>query len=121
MFEYLFFNTSTEFLRLPPDSIVYITADGNYSEITTADGGKYLVTLQLGDIERQISNTHRRYDNMFIRIGRSLIVNRSYITRISPGRQKIVLSDCREFCYEVTASREALKELKECFEREVRR
>ena len=43
----LVFATSTEILRVPPDSVVYITADGNYSAINMADGGCFVLTLQL--------------------------------------------------------------------------
>jgi len=57
-------------------------------------------------------------DNRFIRIGKSLIVNRNYITLINPSRQKLTLSDCRTFHYDVSASREALKALKDFIEKE---
>ena len=50
-------------------------------------------------------------DHRFIRIGKSLIVNRDYIAFINQVRQKLILSDCRSFRYEVSASKEALKAL----------
>lgn len=50
--ELLFF-TSTEFIRVPADAVVFITADGNYSAITLAHGSRYVLTLQLGQIERR--------------------------------------------------------------------
>ena len=60
-------------------------------------------------------------DNRFIRIGKSLIVNREFIAFINPVRQRMVLSDCRTFRHEVSASKEALKALKELLETEVSR
>lgn len=104
---------------MPSDSVVYISADGNYSAIITADGENYVLTLQLGQIERRIADTLDENDNRFIRIGKSLIVNRDFIALINPARQKLVLSDCRSFRHEVSASKEALKALKELLEREV--
>ena len=112
------FTTSTELLRIPADSVVYITADGNYSAITLADGGNYTLTQQLGHIERHIAGVLQRDDNRFIRIGKSLIVNRDFITFINPQRQKMILSDCRSFRHEVSASKEALKALKELLDKE---
>ena len=114
----LLFFTSTELLRVPADAVVYITADGNYSAITMADGGDYVLTLQLGQIEKRISEMVDNGDNRFIRIGKSLIVNREFITFINPARQKLTLSDGRTFRHDVSASREALKALKELIEKE---
>ena len=99
-------------------AVVFITADGNYSAITMADGGDYVLTLQLGQIEKRISAMVDNGDNRFIRIGKSLIVNREFITFINPARQKLTLSDGRTFRHDVSASREALKALKELIEKE---
>ncbi|MCM1111256.1 MAG: LytTR family transcriptional regulator [Clostridium sp.] len=112
----LLFYTSAELIRVPADAVVHITANGNYSTITMADGSTYVLTLQLGQIERRISEMVEKDDNRFIRIGKSLIVNREYITFINPARQKLTLSDSRSFRHDVTASREALKALKELIE-----
>lgn len=117
----LVFTTSSEIVRVPFDSVVFITADGNYSVINLADSQSFVLTLQLGQIERRISELLDNDDNRFIRIGKSLIVNREYIAFINPVRQKLVLSDCRTFRREVSASREALKALKELLEKEVSR
>lgn len=115
---HLIFSTSTEIIRIPADSLVFVTADGNYSAITTIDGSKYVLTMQLGQIERHISESVAEGDNRFVRIGRGLIINREYISYINPIRQKLILSDCRTFHHEVSASREALKALKDFVEQE---
>ncbi|MDE5674658.1 MAG: LytTR family transcriptional regulator, partial [Muribaculaceae bacterium] len=100
---------------------VYITADGNYSVITLTDGENFVLTLQLGQIERRIAEMLESDDNRFIRIGKSLIVNSDFIAFINPVRQKMILSDCRTFHHEVSASKEALKALKELLEKEATR
>ncbi len=117
----LVFATSTEVLRVPADAVVYVTADGNYSALTTADGEDYVLTMQLGQIERRLAEVLNSEDNRFIRIGKSLIVNRDYITFINPTRQKLLLSDCRTFRREVSASKDALRELKDYVEKEVQK
>lgn len=115
----LIFSTSTELFRIPSDAMVFVLADGNYSTLTMADKNEFVLTLQLGQIEKQI---HESIDNSdsgcFIRIGKSLIVNRNFISHINVSRQKLVLSDCRSFRHEVSASKEALKALKTLIERE---
>lgn len=51
----LIITTITEIVRVPTDSVVFITADGNYSAIILADGENFVLTLQLGQIERHIA------------------------------------------------------------------
>ncbi|MCH5231410.1 MAG: LytTR family transcriptional regulator [Muribaculaceae bacterium] len=114
----LLFSTSTELIRVPTEAVVFISADGNYSSIKMADGGEYVLTMQLGQMEKRISEMVDPNDNRFIRIGKSLIVNREFITLINPTRQKIILSDGRTFRHELSASKEALKALKELIEKE---
>ena len=114
----LTFSTSGELIRVPSEAVVLITADGNYSAISLVDGSEYVVTLQLGQIERKLMEQVKDNDNRFIRIGKSLIINREYISYINPARQKLTLSDCRTFKREATASRDALKALKEYIEKE---
>lgn len=114
----LIFTTTTDMVRIPTESVVYITADGNYSSITLADGEKFVLTMQLGQIERRIAEILDKEDYRFIRIGKSLIVNRDFIAFIHPVRQKMILSDCRNFRHEVSASKDALKALKELLEKE---
>lgn len=116
----IIFATSTELVALPPAAVVCISADGNYSMIRTASGDTYTLTLQLGVIERRIASMIDESDNRFIRIGKSLIVNRDFIASVSITRQRLVLSDSRTFRHEETASREALKALKDFIEKEYR-
>lgn len=114
----LIFATSTEIVRVPSESVVYITAEGNYSSVTMADGEDFVLTMQLGHIERHIAATLDSDDHRFIRIGKSLIVNRDFVAFIHPIRQKLILSDCRTFRHEVSASKDALKALKDLLEKE---
>lgn len=114
----LLFSTSTEMIRVPSESIVFLAADGNYSTIKMADGGEYVLTQQLGQMERRIAEMVGTADSRFIRIGKSLIVNSEFVSYIHLSRQKIVLSDGRTFRHELSASREALKKLKDFIEKE---
>ena len=59
-------------------------------------------------------------DQNFINDLKSLIINRSYIYYINIPKQKLILSDVNTFNHTVTASKEALKQLKELLEKEAR-
>lgn len=115
---FLIIATSIDLVRIAPDRIVYISSDGNYSTLVQADGETRILSFQLGQIEKMISQQLGVEGNRFIRIGKSLIINRSYIYYINVPKQKLVLSDVKSVNYTVSASKEALKLLKELLEKE---
>ena len=115
--EWLRITTSVELVRVASDEIVYVRADGNYSDLVLTNGKSRKMTFQLHffeDVFQQLRN------NFFVRVGRSLIVNKRYIHVINLTDQMLVFSgqqitgDIRP----VNVSREALKQLKELLENE---
>ena len=73
--EWLRISTSTELVRVATDEIVYVRADGNYSDLMLTNGKSRKMTFQLhffDEVFQQLQN------NMFARVGRSLIVNKRY-------------------------------------------
>ena len=102
----------TELLRVPADRLMYISSDGNYSNVVTLDGRTRLVSLQLGQIEDLIGEQMGDGGENFLRLGRSLIINIDYIYLIDVAKQQLVLSDCNGSWHELTASREVLIKLK---------
>ncbi len=120
MTKQLIIATSNDLVRIAPVRIVYISSDGNYSMLVQADGETRMLSFQLGQIEKMIASQLGSEGNIFIRIGKSLIINRSYIYYINMPKQKLVLSDVATFNHTVTASREALKQLKELLEKEAK-
>ncbi len=120
MTKQLIISTSNDLVRIAPNCIVYVSSDGNYSTLVQADGEMRMLSFQLGQIEKMIASQLGSEGNSFIRIGKSLIINRSYIYYINEPKQKLVLSDVATFSHTVTASREALKQLKELLEKEAK-
>lgn len=118
--KYLVISTATDLVRIAPEKIVYITSDGNYCNMMQTDDQIRLLTLQLGQIETMIK-VQLGSENEFIRIGRSLIINRIYIYYINIQSQKLVLSDNSRFTHTVSASKESLKLLKDLIDKEVKK
>ena len=50
----LTFSTSGELIRVPSEAVVLFSAEGNYSVLSLTDGSEYVLTLQLGQIERKL-------------------------------------------------------------------
>lgn len=118
--KYLIIATTTELVRIAPERIVYISSDGNYCNLVQTDNETRMLTFQLGQIESMINNQLGAEGNLFIRIGRGLIINRSYIYYINIQNQRLILSDNVRFTHTVSASKEAMKQLKELIEKEAK-
>ncbi len=89
--------TTIGYIFLRKDDIVFIKADGNYSEITTTQG-KEISSHNLGKFEQKLKN-----DN-FIRISKSLLVNLMYLSRFERKKRKCILK-ANNNSYELTVSR----------------
>jgi len=115
--EWLRISTSTELVRVATDEIVYVRADGNYSDLVLTNGKSRKMTFQLhffDEVFQQLQN------NMFVRVGRSLIVNKRYIYVINLTEQMLLFSgqQIKGDIKPINVSREALKQLKELLENE---
>lgn len=109
---YIIISKGTEFLRVPQDKLVYISSEGNYSNVVTVDNRLRLVTFQLGQLEGMIGEQLGEKGSHFLRIGCSLIINIDYIYLIDVSKQQLVLSNCSGCYHELSASREVLIKLK---------
>ena len=126
--EWLRISTSTELVRVATDEIVYVRADGNYSDLMLTNGNSRKMTFQLhffDEVFQQLQN------NMFVRVGRSLIVNKRFIYVINLTEQQLILSggDLKEPIVfygqskadspqNIPLAREGLRQLKELLENE---
>ena len=116
----LIISTATDLVRIAPDKIVFISSDGNYCNLVQTDNETRMLTYQLGQVENMMREQLGTEGNLFIRIGRGLIINRNYIYYINIQSQKLILSDVTRFTHTVSASKDALKQLKELIEKEAK-
>ncbi|MCR4664739.1 MAG: LytTR family transcriptional regulator [Paludibacteraceae bacterium] len=110
--EYFKISTSQTLVRLLPQEIVYIKADGNYSDVVLADGTSHTFTFQLGYLEKAATQLH---DNPFFRVGRSYLINRRYVFVLNLTTEQLSFAgpELKAKIPPLTISREALKLLKE--------
>ena len=113
---HLIISTSNDLLRVAASHILYISSDGNYCNFFQTGGEMRLVTFQLGQIERMIAEQLPELSQNFVRIGKSLIINRNYVYYIHVPKQQLILVDGQQNRYTLSASKEALKALKELIE-----
>lgn len=115
--EWLRISTSTELVRVATDEIVYVRADGNYSDLMLTNGNCRKMTFQIHFFDETFQRLPR---NMFVRVGRSLIVNKRYIHVINLTEQlmRFAGQQIKNEIAPVRVSRDALKQLKEQLENE---
>lgn len=104
-------------VRVATDEIVYVRADGNYSDIMLTNGKSRKMTFQLHFFDETFRQLR---DNKFVRVGRSMIVNKRYIHVINLTEQVLLFSGqaLNGEIKPVRVSRDALKQLKDLLESE---
>lgn len=107
-------NSRDELLIIDLEKIAFFQANGNYTHLNYIMGETHLLTVGLSKVEEYIRITWPK-DRIspFIRLGRSLIINQSFLSEISVLKQKLVLSDCGQHSYSLSVPKPLLKEYKE--------
>ncbi|MEI7726839.1 MAG: LytTR family DNA-binding domain-containing protein [Bacteroidota bacterium] len=84
------------FSMISPSDIIYIQADWNYSELFFSQGKSELATMNIGSLEESLPK------NDFFRISRSIIINVTYLTKVSrKKREATLLKDGQEFRFAI--------------------
>ena len=107
-------NSRDELFVLDLDKVAYIQASGNYSRIVYIGGMQMMITLGLSKLEgmiKMIVPKDRR--SPFVRLGRSLLVNQTYLTHINVLKQRLTLSDNQEHSYVHDVPKALLKAYKD--------
>ena len=107
-------NSRDELFVLDLDKVAYIQASGNSSRIVYIGGMQMMITLGLSKLEgmiKMIVPKDRR--SPFVRLGRSLLVNQTYLTHINVLKQRLTLSDNQEHSYVLDVPKALLKAYKD--------
>ena len=110
----LIFKSRDELIQLNPDDIVYFQADGNYSLMMLVSRKEQLLTMNLSKVHLTLEEQLGSQSDMFERVGRDLIIRKTFIYSIQTLWKKLILSvpNSDKF-FELEVSKEALKKLKE--------
>ena len=110
----LIFKWRDELIQVNPDDIVYFQADGNYSVMMLVTRKEQLLTINLSKVQLTLEEQLGLQSELFERVGRNLIIRKSFMYSIQTLRKKLILSvPNSEKYFELEVSKEALKKLKE--------
>jgi len=105
----VFLNLGNKIRFLQVESILIITAVGAYSELSTIDGEKGLVTKALKEWEERLPV------NFFVRVHRSTIINIKYIMNISKEPNYSYRIYLKNINKEIIVSRRYAQKIKKIF------
>ena len=120
-FKYLILSNSNVLVRVAVPDVAYISSDGSYSTMVLTDGRKHVFSFNLSTFEKLLESQLGLESQIFIRLGKSLIINSNYIYCINiPSQELILSSDKMAEGFTLNASRDALKSLKSMIEENVK-
>lgn len=107
----LYFNSRDELSCIETDMIAVVQANGNYSRIVYITKKEVPLTIGISKLEEALK-AYNGKKNRFIRLGRSFIINHSYLTKVDVLKQILILSDNNKNEIRVSISKNILKSYK---------
>lgn len=92
-------------LVVKPDDILYVKADGNYSEMFLLSGNCETIFERLGEIESKLADT------TIIRAGKSHLINKKYIYKIEHKKRICILQTPSAQQYKVEISAKGIEDI----------
>lgn len=96
------------YVFLKKDDIVYLEADGNYTQLILKNGKSEISSKNLGQIEQALDSP------LFVRISRSTVININFLSKFNRRSKKCQLY-CKNQTHELKVSRSYLSKLEEIF------
>lgn len=106
-----------ELIVIDTARLAYVLADGNYCKLVYIEGMQSMLSLGMSKVAEILSKSERQPERpVFLRLGRSLIVNQRFLLSISVPKQRIVLSDFGKNSHAISVPKPLLKQYKEKFD-----
>lgn len=107
----LFFNTRDELTVVDSEEIAVIQANGNYSKILTIYRKEIMLSSGISKVEQALKSIKEK-KSKFVRVGRSLIVNHSFLQKIDLLKLQMLLS-CKGNEIRINVSKKTLRVYKD--------
>lgn len=88
----LYFDSRDELTCIDTDLVAVVQANGNYSRVIYITKREIMLTCGISKLETILKSNNSK-KNRFIRLGRSFIINHSFLHKIDVLKQQLVLSD----------------------------
>ena len=88
----IFVNNRDELVVIESGLVALVKANGNYCSIFYINKREILLTVSISDIEQKLKKNNNDSD-LFVKVGRSFIINQRFVHRIDLQRQLLILSN----------------------------
>ena len=105
-------NKRDEMVVVHLDNLAYLLADGSYTKIVYIGCMQKTLAIGITDMEKIITNAYSKKTSPFIRLGRSLILNQSFLYSINLMKHRITLSDTIKNVLQLELPKPLLKKYK---------
>lgn len=103
-------NTRDELLIIDLDRVAFFQANGNYTRLTYISGHALMLNTGLSGVEKILAAVlPKGVPAMFVRMGRSLIINQIYLSNINVLKQYLTLSDLESHHFKLTVPKKLLR------------
>ena len=86
------FNSRDELISIDLEKVALVKANGNYSTLYYISQREVMLSFGITKVFELIQNAHLT-ERQFVKIGRSLIINQTFLERIDVLRQQLILTD----------------------------
>lgn len=107
----IYFETRDELTCIETNLVAVVQANGNYSRVVYITKREVMITFGISKLE-EILKSYNSKTNRFIRLGRSIIINHSYLQKIDVLKQQLVMSDGGKNEIRITIPKQILKSYK---------
>lgn len=101
-------NTRDELLIIDLDRVAFFQANGNYTRLTYISGHALTLNTGLSGVEKILSAALPKGATMFLRLGRSLIINQTFLSNINVLKQYVTLSDLESHHFKLSVPKALL-------------
>lgn len=106
------FNTRDELIALDLDLLAVIQANGVYTRAVYITKREFILSANISKVEEALMS-YRKDGYKFLRLGRSVIINHRFLSRIQLTKQQLVLSDGNAYDLRVRIPKQTLRQYKE--------
>lgn len=107
----LLFDTRDELTCIDTELVAVVQASGNYSRVVYITKREIMLTYGISKIE-EVLKPYNNKKHRFLRLGRSIIINHSFLQKIDVLKQQVILSDGSKNELRITIPKQVLKTYK---------
>ena len=106
------FNTRDELISIDLDLVAAFKAEGSYTQAVYITQRKFMLSATLSQVDEALT-PYRQAGYKFLRLGRQIIINHKFLSRILVTQQLLILSNGDSHDLNIKIPKQVLRQYKE--------